>query len=155
MTTDNDNTSSAAGAALYHGWDEEEAERLAPGKPLYMAQIRQEHMRWDEDAWMMDPEDTGVVNYEEFFFARLEDAELWVDWQLAQWPTVVEDSGDVLHACGEIDRVVFPKRDPAWPRRVTFWDNQPGFEGRLYGAVTAELRELAIRRATNPSSPGA
>jgi hypothetical protein len=142
-------------AAPHEGWDDEDAERLAAGKPLYIAQARQERVRWNDGDWEVDPDVTGAVNYEEFFFLRLADAERWVGWQLVQWPAVVDANGDVMEATGAIDRVVFPPRDPEWPRQAMGWNYHSGFEGRMYGEpVAAEMEELAIRLAKTARSQG-
>lgn len=84
MCADNARAAGDSTAAPYDGWDDEEAEHAAPGQPLYLAQARQERARWNDGYWEVDPDVTGAVNYEEFFFLRLEDAEHWMRWQLAQ-----------------------------------------------------------------------
>jgi hypothetical protein len=153
------NTSSSRGqstAAPHEGWREGEAERLARGKPLYLAQVLRESRRWNGSAWEADPEGNGEhAEYEERFFIGLADAERWVGWQLAQWPAVVIDNGDVLDATAELQRVAFPPRDPAWPREAMHWEHHPGFESRMYGEpVAPELDELALRLAQTAGPHG-
>jgi hypothetical protein len=144
------NTSTAGAestAAMPEGWNEQEAERRGAGKPLYYAWACQERLRWDDGSWLAGPDGTGFIRYEEFYFVGLADAERFVRWWIAQWPAMVEDNGDVLHAQGEVDRVSFLPRDPEWPREPLGWEHHPGFQGRAYWApIAPELEQLARQR---------
>jgi hypothetical protein len=109
-----------------NGWDYEEAARRAPDRALVAAQARRERVR-DGD---IDPDVEGCVEYARRLFVSFDDAEQWLEWQLAQWPEVAQPNGDVFVAMGFIDEVSLGER--AWPGAEPVW-NETGRVSEAYG----------------------
>lgn len=154
--SDRDNTSSTDDtASRWGGMDEEDAERREPREPLYRAYACQEHMLLEEDGMRLaDPGGTFDVQFEQFYFARLEDADRWVRWQVAQWPPLVKENGYLLEAYSYIERGVFPPRHPEWPREASCFEEEYGFTHPTHDhRVSPEQEQLARRlMAQNPSA---
>ena len=114
------------------------------------------HVKVLEEAGLLKRRKVGRTHFIRLEARPLAEAERWMHWQLPQWPVVLEDNGDVHEATGEIDRVVFPPRDPACPGDAMEWNHHDsGFEARMYGEpVSAELQALAARLAAKAGRRG-